>query len=140
MQYKIEHIKIRTYQSLLVPVGNVLYTQKSIKHCFTDGKRLEDMIEQLRRKTCNAETAKFLRLDAMLYKIHGPNSSPVLLAINNRRLWCLKEYQKRTHEVVRVQLNVHTWPDVGLQFLRNFDATSNGQNVKVRARGQRRAC
>lgn len=111
-----------------VSVNNIHFTHDSIKPCFRDGRRLEDLISQLlSREVCPLQS-DFLRLDVM-------NVDGKLFSENNRRLYCLKEYQKQAS--YDVQVSVLETRAVGrtLKFLRAYTTRCGGHNVMLRKRG-----
>ena len=82
---------IRTTRSM--PVDDLLYSQRSISGCFTFGETFEQLIGQLQRGERDTHHPK-LTLKVLEY--HDRRSGRLIShSLNNRRLWCLKEFQER---------------------------------------------
>lgn len=108
-----------------MPVEKVLFSQKKISSHFQDGRPLEKLIEQLHRGEVDVMTAPFLIL-------HAIEADGRVYALANRRLACLKEFQKHTHGQVLVRLRVTRASSRVAQFIRQCD----GGGVTVRCRGK----
>ena len=70
---------------LTVSVGNVGFAQRSANDVFKDGRPLSETVQALNERRIDPMTAPFMRL-------LGVKVRNRLLALNNRRLWCLKEH------------------------------------------------
>ncbi|CAE7650374.1 unnamed protein product [Symbiodinium sp. KB8] len=95
----------RKYQ-IQVPVDDVEFSQDSIGERFTCGRKLQKTVDDLFDGKVHPRHSDFLVLQAM--KVAERTR---YISRNNRRLWCLKEYQKlRRREdkdfTVKVRLDV----------------------------------
>ncbi|CAE7202123.1 unnamed protein product, partial [Symbiodinium pilosum] len=102
----------RKYEGFF-PVDDVNFSQNSIGERFSCGRRMQDTVEDLMDDQVNPERDQFLRLTAM--SVGGR-----LISRNNRRLWCLKEYQKLKRQrkksfTVKVFLYVTEVKDRGIE-------------------------
>lgn len=108
---------------------DVRFTQDSIQgQTFKDGKRLEDLVDALVRGEIGVLEADFLVLEATRYKSD-------YFCNNNRRLWCLQQYQQLCPpgETVRVRLTVARVKDpIIMRFMRQFTTNNNGLSVEKR--------
>jgi len=111
----------------IVPVRDVLFTQDSIGSRFTDGRTFEDLIEGLQSGAIVPLSAGFLTLTAV--NVDGKN-----FCMNNRRLWCLQEYQKTVNKTVCVRLRITKNKDPEIdKFLRHYTTIDSGGSVRRRA-------
>jgi len=81
----------RSGRDFWVPVDDVGFTQNSISPKFTDGKEFEDLIQGLLCRRIKL-SEQFLRFPVV--KIAGHWHSA-----NNRRLYCVKQYQERLRKL-----------------------------------------
>ena len=95
-----------------LPVTDLFYTQDSIKHGFTDGRSLDDLINALLGGDVDPCSDKFLELEAMRYPLFGKNTEPVPMCRNNRRLYCLKKNQERVSKPVIVKVKLSEWSEI----------------------------
>lgn len=122
-----------------VPVSDLKFTHVSIGKKFGHGthrgRPLEILVGELEDGLVRSD-ADSLRLDAVLY--HGR-----IRSLNNRRLWCLQEFQRRRPEVpVHAHVRVHPLlpgtrdshgDDMLQKFLGANDSNNNGETVRVRS-------
>lgn len=105
----------------------VFFTQDSISSKFSDGRVFTALIDGLRQGIIDTLRDSFLTLDAV--QVSGR-----LYSLANRRLYCLKEYQKTVNSVVRVRLRVTCNKDPMIErFLRSFTTNDYGLSVRRRA-------
>eukprot|EP00439_Symbiodinium_sp_Y106_P079756 s1331_g18.t1 len=97
----------RSYR-ISVPVDEVEFSQDSIGERFTCGRELQTTIDDLRHGKVHPDSSAFLVLQAM-----KTAARTRYICRNNRRLYCLKEFQKRERRrredrdfIVKVRLNV----------------------------------
>ncbi|CAE7501761.1 ttn-1 [Symbiodinium sp. CCMP2592] len=97
----------RSYR-ISVPVDEVEFSQDSIGERFTCGRELQTTIDDLRHGKVHPDSSAFLVLNAM-----KTAARTRFICRNNRRLHCLKEFQKRERRrrgdrdfTVKVRLNV----------------------------------
>jgi len=112
-----------------VPVSSVLFTHDCIAGQFGDGKTFPPLIEGLQKGEINSLCHDFLVLNAV--EVDGK-----LYSLDNRRLYCLKEYQKlQKDQVVSVRLKVtrNTDPAIAM-FLQKLTTNNGGYSVRVRSR------
>lgn len=112
---------------MVVPVRDVIFTQDSIGSTFADGRQFEELIKQLHNGEVDPLKRPFMCLEAV--KFDGQ-----IRSLDNRRLYCLKEYQKQVSHEVKVRLQVSTVQDKAtLKFLqRCAPGCGGGSNVTVR--------
>jgi len=88
-----------------VPVKEVLFTHENIASKFKCGRKFEDLIEDLQSGKVNPKKARFLKLTGFEQQARGPNYPGRYFCQNNRRLWCLKQFQERNPDKeVKVRL------------------------------------
>jgi len=86
-------------------VKEINFSQNSIGRNFKDGRSFDDLLRKLRKGTVDPTHAGFLKLEVYFYDRR-------LYTLNNRRLWCLKEYQKeRPKRTVWVRVSVVPLPE-----------------------------
>lgn len=91
-------------QSILqVPVDQVLFSQKSCGKCFKDKRSLQQLVEELAEGRHDPLTSEFLWLEAVRKKKR-------YFSDDNRRLWCLKEHQRRCGREVWIKIRVVKLP------------------------------
>ncbi|CAE7947479.1 dis3l2 [Symbiodinium sp. KB8] len=103
-------------QSILnIPVDEVLYTQESCGTLFSDGQRsLQQLVEELVEGRHDPLTSEFLWLEAV-------SKRGKLFSNDNRRLWCLKEYQRRCGREVWIRIRVEKLPPAARRFVERYD-------------------
>lgn len=105
----------------------VRFTQDSIANEFSDGRSLEALVEALQQGSILPLSVDFLVLDAVEVDRN-------VFCMNNRRLWCLYQYQKVVDTMVMVCLRVTRTKDPMLrQFLRAFTTNDCGHSIRRRA-------
>lgn len=110
----------------LVPVLDVRFTQDSIQSKFTDGHTFEELIDGLVAGTFVVTREAWLSLEAV--EVNG-----FVWALDNRRLYCLKEFQKKCTSTVMVRLRVTRNKDPQIKdFLNKLTTENGGQSVRVR--------
>lgn len=130
----------------LVRIADLLFTQPSISHRFTDRRPLGELVNDLNAGLVDPLTEPSLRLDVVLWPKRG------LISLDNRRLWCLREHQEHVwrtggdHRSVRARVFelpesfehlVQSSPIVD-KFLRHYDPVGGGRFARVRQRGSER--
>eukprot|EP00931_Biecheleriopsis_adriatica_P022490 TRINITY_DN14437_c0_g1_i1.p1 TRINITY_DN14437_c0_g1~~TRINITY_DN14437_c0_g1_i1.p1 ORF type:complete len:314 (-),score=38.47 TRINITY_DN14437_c0_g1_i1:21-962(-) len=134
-------------------VDNVLYSQSGCSRNFRDGRSLEDLISELNRGEHDPLTTDFLTLNCV-------RISEKIYSYDNRRLYCLKQFQKQMQEQklldsLRIRVDVvdidpqlggfleNALPSLGPQgtskqlrhivsFLEHFDTQNAGTHIHVR--------
>eukprot|EP00931_Biecheleriopsis_adriatica_P074449 TRINITY_DN484_c0_g1_i1.p1 TRINITY_DN484_c0_g1~~TRINITY_DN484_c0_g1_i1.p1 ORF type:complete len:519 (+),score=78.69 TRINITY_DN484_c0_g1_i1:45-1559(+) len=119
----------------VVDVSDIRFSQRSMKRRFQDGRHLEELIRglQLKDPRCNPMTADFLKL-TVVEKLDS-RGQRALYSKDNRRLWCLKEYQRReSGRPVPVRVKILPWMDVvdAMKFSRNYDTQTDGREIFIR--------
>lgn len=110
----------------IVPLEDLYFTHDSIANRFRDGKTLQRLIDELCSGHVDPMNAKFLILEA--YNVQGK-----LMTMNNRRLYCLQQFQKRTDR--KVFIRVRVTEIVQFEALKLFQAwTSKGHEQEIRLR------
>ncbi|CAE7024122.1 unnamed protein product [Symbiodinium sp. CCMP2456] len=117
----------------IVNAKDVRFSQKSMKRRFQDGRSLEELIQGLMRGTYNPMTDEFLTLTVV--EKSDAQGNPALYSKDNRRLYCLHEYQRRIcAERVPVRVRILAWQDVvdACKFQRNYDTEQDGTDITLR--------
>jgi len=91
-------------------VRDLRYTSDRLPARFCDGRRLDDLVADLRQGRIIASSAPCLRLDAVRFRGRS-------YCLNNRRLWCLREYQRQVPHDVRIQVRIYELGPVGRRFV-----------------------
>lgn len=87
---------------------DVRFTQDTIAPTFTDGKTFDRLIGELQSGKVHPSRDDFLKLEAFRCDIVEGNSPRrrCLFSLNNRRLHCLKEFQKQLGKPLKIHLKV----------------------------------
>ncbi len=119
-----------------VEVGELRYSQLSCKETFTCGRSIPQLVQGLLNGKVSLSAA-FLRLTVFETRDEKTNE-PILRCIDNRRLFALKEYAKKSGKD-RVMVNVNFFNNNTLtevqRFIHNSDDT-NGRGVRLRRNRQ----
>lgn len=111
-----------------LPLWQLRFTHDTIKPRFRDGRSLEELIEQLKRGEHNLKRAWFLELDVVLV-------NKKYYSLSNRRLHCLKEYQRWSENTVFVKAKVTKIVDpVICKFFSSLTTQNGGTSVEIRER------
>ncbi len=119
-----------------VDVRELRYSQESCKETFQCGRSVSDLVDDLlEERVCLSEP--FLRLT--VFETPGEKAGEsILRCIDNRRLFALKEYARRSgKDSVMVNINIfslNTLVQVH-RFIQNSDDT-DGRNVRLRGSGK----
>jgi len=100
---------VRAYERSIF-VRDLRYTSDRLPARFRDGRRLDDLVADLQQCRIVASSAPCLRLDAVRFRGRS-------YCLNNRRLWCLREYQRQVPHDVRIHVRVHELGPVGRRFV-----------------------
>lgn len=114
-----------------VDVLTLRYSQLTCCEAFQCGRRISQLVQDLMDRKVRL-SAPFLRL-TVYEDVDEETDEPILKCIDNRRLFALKEFAKRSNQVVKVSCKMYdrnTLDDVG-RIWRNSDRT-NGRDVKLR--------
>ncbi|CAK9008157.1 unnamed protein product [Durusdinium trenchii] len=123
---------------MIVDVRELRYSQLTIQGRWfkeEDGqprRSLEELIDALKAGSINPMQADFLKLTVVLKM--DSQGQKALFSTDNRRLYCLKEYQREIgNKPVPVRVRIFTWADVqdGRRILRNCDET-DGHSIQKR--------
>ena len=113
-------------------VSELRFSQESCKDTFTCGRSVMQLVDDLLQRKVSLSAA-FLRLTAY-EDIDKETNEPILRCVDNRRLFALKEYAKRSrknHVMVNIELfSANTIKQVQ-RMLRNSDDT-DGRAVRLR--------
>ena len=119
-----------------VEVGQLRYSQESCSETFQCGRTISTLVEDLLKKKVTLSDP-FLRLNVFETK-DRKTQRRVLRCIDNRRLYALKEYAKRSGKD-RVMVNVNFFNLNTLEqvqrFIQNSDDT-DGRHVRLRKNGK----
>ena len=122
-------------------VRDLRYTQGSCSETFNGGPyrgcKLEECIAGLIAGKDDPTRAPWLTLDVVKTTQDGK-----LWSIDNRRLKCLKEYQKYldqsgTDKTVLVKARIHRWTEMHRRFWKHNDTTCKGKDIHVRTKRPR---
>jgi len=117
----------------IVDAGDIRFSQRSMKRRFQDGRSLEELIMGLVQGVYNSMTEEFLKLTVVEKKDSAGN--PTIYSKDNRRLYCLQEYQRRIcNAPVPVRVRILPWQDVvdACKFQRNYDTEMDGHDIVIR--------
>lgn len=122
-----------------IPVCQLRHSQLSCKETFQNGRPIKQLVSDLldRKVSLNAS---FLTLTVFQTRDENTNES-ILRCIDNRRLWALKQYAKKSGKhwlkVNCILFNHNTLTQVQ-RFIQNTDET-DGQDVRLRKNKNKRA-
>eukprot|EP00931_Biecheleriopsis_adriatica_P040825 TRINITY_DN23381_c1_g2_i2.p1 TRINITY_DN23381_c1_g2~~TRINITY_DN23381_c1_g2_i2.p1 ORF type:complete len:592 (+),score=111.48 TRINITY_DN23381_c1_g2_i2:54-1829(+) len=114
-------------QERIVDVDCLRFAQETMKWEFSDGKSLEQLVQDLKAGAVHPLKDSFLTLEVT-------EDKGILYSSNNRRLWCLKKYQEENADRVQVRIKVLSqkgW-EQAKRHMRNFDTKCRGKRIKVR--------
>eukprot|EP00746_Dinoflagellata_sp_MGD_P066773 gnl/MRDRNA2_/MRDRNA2_276210_c0_seq1.p1 gnl/MRDRNA2_/MRDRNA2_276210_c0~~gnl/MRDRNA2_/MRDRNA2_276210_c0_seq1.p1 ORF type:complete len:208 (+),score=53.61 gnl/MRDRNA2_/MRDRNA2_276210_c0_seq1:43-624(+) len=95
----------------IIPCEEIFFTQSSCSRRFSDGRRLEDTISELVDGTIDP-------LKHPKFVLHVIKRDGKLHSVDNRRLYCLKEFQKKViPSKVLVKVIIHFWDPAFDRFL-----------------------
>lgn len=115
-----------------VDVRELRYSQLSCKQTFSCGRKVSELVRDLLDRKVRL-SAPFLRL-TVFEDVDEETNEPILKSCDNRRLYALKEYAKKSgHDSVLVNVDVFNRRTVSEveRILRNSDDT-NGRDVRLR--------
>ena len=131
-----KHAKARNAKPSRVPVGELRYSQLSCGKRFQCGRSVSQLVAELMVGRVRLSSS-FLRL--AVFETTDSDNNPILKCSNNRRLYALKEYARRSGKEVMVNVEFfsqHTLKQVQ-RFMHNSDKTDgltvrmrNGRNIK----------
>jgi len=114
-------------------VGEVRFSQDNIAKTFRDGRSLAQLIKDLHAKKVHPMQDDFLVLNAR-------SSNKIIYCCDNRRLYCLQEYQKDMQKrkpgfqvMIRVRILLDNDPTVEM-FIRKHTTDNDGRTIVVRNR------
>eukprot|EP00438_Fugacium_kawagutii_P013347 Skav207016 [mRNA] locus=scaffold2740:100796:101746:- [translate_table: standard] len=124
-----------------IKVSKLRYTQDKMSNYFRDGTSLDALVDGLKSGQV-ATSSAFLKLNV----VHWPQKG--FFSIDNRRLWCLKCFQKFKKKAVSITVRVFplskefvvhmtSHPEY-LSFLRHFDTRCDGKEVQIRGREKKK--
>merc|ERR1712232_1422977 len=87
----------------ILRVSDIRFTQEKCGGKFQDGRTLMQLVSELCAGQHNLMEARFLQLEVISKRErHGR----VYLSNDNRRLWCLKEYERLTGHAAEIRARV----------------------------------
>ncbi|CAJ1339975.1 unnamed protein product [Effrenium voratum] len=135
----------RERETELVDLMDIRFTHDSIAGRFGDGRTFEALIRDLELGRVDPATSSFLHLEA--FCTTKVENRKLYFCLNNRRLYCLKEYGRRSGRSVKVHLKVRALahdadalvPEITKdqnlqQFLRAMTTDVVGKAVRIRER------
>ena len=120
-----------SYRSEIIAVRGLRYTQRACRSSFRCGRPLQLLIAQLCEGQVSSLHAPFLRLEIIRKWERGRQ---LLFSNDNRRLYCLKQYQMHTQSNVQIRAKVFEWHRAFDTFLRHKDTRNSGRRIRVRGR------
>eukprot|EP00408_Alexandrium_pacificum_P053166 CAMPEP_0171242158 /NCGR_PEP_ID=MMETSP0790-20130122/45519_1 /TAXON_ID=2925 /ORGANISM="Alexandrium catenella, Strain OF101" /LENGTH=258 /DNA_ID=CAMNT_0011708895 /DNA_START=60 /DNA_END=832 /DNA_ORIENTATION=- len=100
---------LRVYERIAF-VRDLRYTRDRLPARFDDGRPLQELLGELRSSRVVASSAPFLVLNVVHFKGR-------LFCLDNRRLWCLRQFQTQASHEVRVRVRAHELGPVARKFL-----------------------
>mmetsp|Transcript_133176 Transcript_133176/g.249045 ORF Transcript_133176/g.249045 Transcript_133176/m.249045 type:complete len:694 (-) Transcript_133176:194-2275(-) len=111
---------------LTVPVDDLFFTHDSIARRFRDGRPLQRLIDELCSGHVDPLQADFLILETC--SVNGK-----LMCINNRRLFCVREFQKRSARMIFLRVKITEIVQPGaLKLFQAWTSKSEEGEVPVR--------
>lgn len=122
--------------NIRIDVRDLRYSQLTCRQRFHFGGLLEHLVQDLLRGRVTL-SAPFLRLT--VFETIDSNNDPIIKCIDNRRLWALKEFARRSGQQVMVNVDlVSQWDrKLGKRIIHNCDVT-DGHDVTLRPDKQRK--
>jgi len=116
----------------LVECTRIRYTQDSCSRRFRHGphagRLLTDVVEDLVAERLHPERSSWLTLDVVERKRS-------LVSVDNRRLWCLHEFQRRIpSRTVYAKIRVKRWDPLFDRYLVHLDSKSGNGNSSIHVR------
>jgi len=110
-----------------VKVDDVRFTHNDVRECFGDGRKLGELIDDLMSGVVSP-----LRDDFMVLECVWANKK--WRSLNNRRLFCLKEFQKLSGKKVMCKIKVSRVINdpVLNKFMRSNSTKNGGASVVIR--------
>ena len=114
-----------------VEVRKLRYSQLSCRDSFHDGGRVIDLVEDLLNKKVIPKD-DFLRLTVYEH-VDSKTKQPILKCINNRRLYALKMFAKKTQQLVYINVDFYSQRTLAVvqRIKQNSDKT-DGQTIRFR--------
>lgn len=118
-------------------VNKLFFSQKECSPIFKGGpyagRPLEDCIKDLKARRIDPERDEWMTLDVM----KDVENTGKLISVDNRRLFCLKEYQTYLHQnepgkIVYVKVRLWQWTKTHKRYLDHLDTTNGGETIHVR--------
>eukprot|EP00931_Biecheleriopsis_adriatica_P080050 TRINITY_DN53408_c0_g1_i1.p1 TRINITY_DN53408_c0_g1~~TRINITY_DN53408_c0_g1_i1.p1 ORF type:complete len:482 (+),score=69.67 TRINITY_DN53408_c0_g1_i1:94-1539(+) len=115
-----------------VEVSQLRYSQRTCGRYFRDGRLCRDLLRDLRSGKVDPLSAGFMKLSVIQKRDRHGNLA--LFSTDNRRLWCLKKFQRRHTSVVKAKVSILWYNDYlkVLRFWRNLDTDTDGLDIRVR--------
>jgi len=115
-----------------VAVNDLKYSQRTCGDVFSCGRPCLDLVRDLRAGKVDPLTASFLTLDVIQKR--DRRGRLALYSTDNRRLWCLKKFQRFTNGQVKVRVRMlpEEYYNMFVRFSRNLDTDTDGRHIRVR--------
>lgn len=132
-------VKDEDFETVRVPVDALRFTQWGCSDRFRCGTPVSEAVDLFVKGSNPAD------LPWCMLRVIRRNG--LLLSVDNRRLFAMKEAQRRIRELdparaLYVRVQIYTWLPIFDKFLQHLDhtcATSHGQSIVLRATKRRRA-
>jgi len=136
-QAQASSAKEEAFEDVRLPVDALRFTQRSCKAVFRCGRSLEQTANELANGTLHP---------LALPKMRVMQRRGLLLSLDNRRLWALKEGQRRSREqdptsIMYVKVALFVWDPAFDTFLEHLDHgcdVQDGIDIRVRHDKRRR--
>ena len=112
--------------AVFVPCSELLYTQDSCRPVFADGTRLDVVTQQLISQEIDPLQDPWFLLDVVEW-------GGRLYSIDNRRLYCLHQYQKHVGDkAVKIRVRIHRWLEIFDRFWMHYTTRNGGLSIRIR--------
>ena len=120
------------YEIKKVLVDDVSFTQENCGRKFKDGRSLEQLVAELHAGKHDPLRSEFLYLEALWKR--DRNGTHRLYSNDNRRLWCLKEFQSQSGKHVYMRIRLIKLPIEAQRLVDRFDPVYDNQYIRIRGR------
>ena len=120
------------YEIKKVLVDDVSFTQENCGRKFKDGRSLEQLVAELHAGKHDPLRSEFLCLEALWKR--DRNGTHRLYSNDNRRLWCLKEFQSQSGKHVYMRIRLIKLPIEAQRLVDRFDPVYDNQYIRIRGR------
>ena len=120
------------YEIKNVLVDEISFTQENCGRKFQDGRLLEQLVAELHAGKHDPLRSDFLCLETLWKR--DRNRTHRLYSNDNRRLWCLKEFQRQSGRQVYIKIRLVKLPREAQRLVDRFDPVYDNQYIRIRGR------